>query len=184
MPTAPGTASDVDLQAMVFPAENAGGHEFAAIYEEFYELLVRIAIGRFRISESDAQALAHEVFVDYLTNADRIVDRRAWLVGAICNACRYHLRREERIASLSENAPEPLDPRSERVVDALPDQLAARQAFHCLTPRCQLALRLRYLEGYTVPEIATILGTTKKYAQKLIGRCLVQGQRRYTARSK
>ncbi len=66
----------------------------------------------------------------------------------------------------------------------MPDQLAAREAFNCLTPRCQLALRLRYLEGYSVPEIATELDTSAKYAEKLVRRCLRQAQMRYRAKGK
>jgi DNA-directed RNA polymerase specialized sigma24 family protein len=71
------------------------------------------------------------------------------------------------------------DPSLERVCDALPDQLAGREAFACVTARCQIALRLRYLEGYSVPEVAAELRTSQKYAQKLISRCLRQARRRY-----
>jgi DNA-directed RNA polymerase specialized sigma24 family protein len=64
----------------------------------------------------------------------------------------------------------------------LPDQLSAREAFGCLTPRCQLALRMRYVEGHTVPEIAAQLQTTAKYAQNLICRCLRQARERYLSK--
>ena len=153
-------------------------HDFAAVYEKHFGLLVGIAIGRFRISEGDAETLAHDVFLSFLTNADRVIDRERWLVGAICNASRNHLRRIDPTEPLDPEAADAADPRSTRVSDALADRLAALQMYECLTPRCQEALRLRYLEGYTVPEVATALGTTKKYAQKLISRCLEQAQRR------
>jgi RNA polymerase sigma factor (sigma-70 family) len=152
--------------------------DFAAVYEKHFGLLVGIAIGRFRISEGDAETLAHDVFLSFLTNADRVIDRERWLVGAICNASRNHLRRIDPTEPLDPDAADAADPRSERAGDALADRLAALQMYECLTPRCQEALRLRYLEGYTVPEVATALGTTKKYAQKLISRCLEQAQRR------
>lgn len=161
------------------------GADFTAVYEEHFGLLVSIAIGRFGIIEADAETLVHDVFLGYLVNADRVNDRERWLVGAICNASRNHLRqnrgRTERLDELAADAP---DPRSCRVVDMLPDQLAARQVYECLTAKCQQVLALRYIEGYTVPEIATALGTSKKYAQKLIGRCLEQAQRRSKQRER
>jgi len=158
--------------------ESPSAVDFTAVYEEHFDLLVRIAIGRFRIAEAEADSLAHDVFLSFLRNAERVIDRQRWLVGAICNASRNHLRRAGRTEPLDEAAEEAPDPRSSRLCESITAGLAARQVYDCLTPRCQLALRLRYLEGYSVPEIAEALGTTKKYAQKLISRCLEQAQRR------
>jgi len=159
-------------------SESPPAIDFAAVYEEHFDLLVRIAMGRFRIAECEADSLAHDVFLSFLRNAERVNDRQRWLVGAICNASRNHLRRAGRTEPLDEAAEEAPDPRSARLGDSIAASLAARQVYACLTPKCQLALRLRYIEGYSVPEVATALGTTKKYAQKLISRCLEQAQRR------
>lgn len=158
--------------------------DFTALYEEHFDLLVSIAIGRFRIAEGDAETLAHDVFLSFLLHADRVVDRERWLVGAICNASRHHLRQSGRTESLDDTASDAADPRSCRVVESLPDQLAARQVYECLTPKCQQVLALRYIEGYTVPEVAAAIGTTKKYAAKLISRCLEQAQRRSKPRER
>ena len=171
-------------QAYFDSGGSSGRPDFAAIYEQHYNLLVGMARGKFGVCEMDAETLAHEVFLDYLTKSDTIVDSRAWLVGAICNASRYHLRRQERTTAFPTDGTEAADPRYERVCELWTDQLAARQAFACLTPRCQLALKLRYLEGYSVPEIADSLCTSKKYAQKLVTNCLKQAQRRYTRRDR
>jgi len=160
-------------------ADVGTGHDVGAIYEEHYDLLVGIAVSRFRIPQADAETLAHEVFLDFLLRAPGVNDQRAWLIACICNASKHYLRTAQRTEPLPEAGPDPADPRSARAVDTWPDELAAREAFERPTPRCQLALRLRYLDGHTVPEIADILGTTKRYATKLIGRCLDQAQRRY-----
>ena len=45
--------------------------------------------------------------------------------------------------------------------------------------QAQLALHLHYLEGYSIPEVATELNTSKKYAAKLVSRCLRQAKDRY-----
>ena len=156
--------------------------DFGAIYEQNCDLLVRTAIKRYHISELDAEALAHEVFLAYFLKAHEVINMRAWLVAAVCNATKAFLRKRARHVALPEESVEIPDPHLARVGEALPDQLAGREAFECVTARCQIALRLRYLEGYSVPEVAVELNTSQKYAQKLISRCLQQARRRYRTR--
>jgi RNA polymerase sigma factor (sigma-70 family) len=157
--------------------------DFGAIYEQNYNLLVRTAIKHYHVSELDAEALAHEVFLAYFLKAHEVISLRAWLVSAICNAAKAFLRKRARHVPLLAESLEIPDPHFARVGDALPDQLAGREAFACVTARCQIALRLRYLEGYSVPEVAVELHTSQKYAQKLISRCLQQARRRYRWRN-
>jgi RNA polymerase sigma factor (sigma-70 family) len=154
--------------------------DITSVYEDHVGLLIGTAVSRYHIAPDDAQALVHDVFVAYLLKAHEINDSRAWLLSSICNASKFFVRtRARHVALPPEHVDEP-DPQLKRIVDALPDQIAARDAFGCLTARCQLALRLRYLEGYSVPEIATALQTTPKYAAKLVARCLRQAHDRYT----
>jgi RNA polymerase sigma factor (sigma-70 family) len=164
------------------PALDEHTDAFGVVYEENYQLLVRTAVKNYHISELDAEALAHEVFLAYFLKAHEITNSRAWLVSAICNAAKYFLRLRGRHVPLAPETAEIPDPSLARVGDALPDQLAAREAFECVTARCQIALRLRYLEGYSVPEVAAELHTSPKYAQKLISRCLRQAKERYRKR--
>ena len=149
--------------------------DIGAVYDEHARFLVGTAISRFGIAETDAQTLVHDVFLAYMLKADEIRDRRAWLLGSICNATKAFLRSRSRVQALSPDIWETPDPSSET---ALP-QMVARECLACLTPRCQLALRLRYIEGYSIPEIAEELNTTAKYAQKLVSRCLQQASARY-----
>jgi RNA polymerase sigma factor (sigma-70 family) len=151
----------------------------SAVYEELYPLLVGLAVRKFGIAEPDAETLAHEVFLSYLIKVSTIKDHRRWLVGAICNASRYYLRRREKAVSLTDNFAEVVDVGAGRAFDALPEKMTVQQAFDCLTPQCQRVLRLRYWEGYTVQEIADEVGITPKYAQKLLGKCLRQAEQWY-----
>ena len=153
--------------------------DFGAIYESNYRLLVGTAMDRYRISEIDAEALAHEVFLAYFLKADEIIDSRAWLVSSVCNASKNYLRSRARLLPLPDQFSEQPDPRHAREGESLPNQLAAREAFACVTAKCQIALRLRYLEGYSIPEVAEELNTSAKYAAKLVSRCLKQAQSRY-----
>lgn len=153
--------------------------DFAALYEEHLPLMIGIAVGRFGIPETDAETLAHEVFLDFILKAHRVTSVRAWLVGSICNASRYYGRVRARSEALPDAIEEKPDPHLTRVVDMWPDQLAARQAFACTTARCQLVLHLRYFEEYSIPEIARELDVSEKYAAKLVSECLHQAKRRY-----
>ena len=148
------------------------GIDFDAVYDEHISLMIGVAVDRFRIPEPDAQALAHEIFLAYFLKAEEVRDVRAWLLGGICNASRDFLKKRKNDVSLAPEMLNRADERQTRAAEVLPDQIAAREAFACVTPRCQLALRLRYLEGYTIPEIAAELKTTPKYAQNLVSRCL------------
>jgi len=155
---------------------------FGAVYADNYQLLVSTAIKHYHISELDAESLAHEVFLAYFLKASEIENSRAWLISALCNATKYFLRTRARHVPLAEESGEIVDPSLEDFHDALPNSMVAREAFGCVSAKCQIALRLRYLEGYSVPEVATELNTSAKYAQKLIGKCLRQARNRYQKR--
>ena len=154
------------------------GIDFDAAYNENVPLMIGVAVERFHISESDAQTLAHQIFLVYFMKPEDIRDARAWFVGAICNSSRQYLRTRARHVELTPAIFNYPDPEFASIIDSLPDQLSARQVINCLTSRCQVALRLRYLEGYTIPEIAALLRTTRAYAQKLVSRCLRQARER------
>lgn len=158
--------------------------EIAAVYREHLPVMVGVAVSRFGISRTDAETLAHDVFLDYILKRERVTATRSWLIASMYNASQYYLRVRARTEALPEAYLENPDPSLLRVTDMWPDQLAAREAFDCTTPRCQLALRLRYMEGYTIPEIAVELGITERYAAKLVGECLKQANRRYTRRDR
>lgn len=155
------------------------GVDFDAVYNQNVPLMIGVAVDRFHISESEAQTLAHQVFLAFFLKVDDIRDRRAWFLGAICNACRHYQRMRARDVELPPEITNKPDPEFNRITDSLPDTLAGREAFACLTSRCQLALRLHYLDGYSIPEIAAQLHITNGYAKKLVARCLRQARERY-----
>ena len=153
---------------------------FEAIYAQYFDLLMQIAVFKFQVPDSDAEALAHDVLMSYLRKSATVIDLRPWLIGAICYASRHYWRLNGRtVGADTELELDRADPASLRIVDSLPDQLAARQALECLQPRCQEVLHMRYFEGCTVAEVASRLGVKTKYAQKLITRCLRRAERLY-----
>lgn len=159
--------------------------QFEAVYEQYFDLLVQVAVYKFQVPDSEAETLVHDVLISYLRKSNDVIELRSWLIGAICHASRHYWRLNGR--TVGEEASIELDradPASLRILDSLPDQLAARQALECLAPRCREVLRMRYFEGCTVPEIAQSLGVTAKYAQKLISRCLRRAERLYSEKGR
>jgi RNA polymerase sigma factor (sigma-70 family) len=155
------------------PAAAVESVDFDTVYEDHLRLLVGTAIDRFHISETDAETLAHDVFLAYFLKAEPVLDSTAWLVASMCNASRAYLRTQARHVEL------PADVIDQAGIE-ISAQLVAREVLCCLTPHCQLALRLRYLEGYTIPEVAAEFQTSPKYAGKIVARCLQQAYDRYT----
>jgi RNA polymerase sigma factor (sigma-70 family) len=122
----------------------------------------------------------HDVLISYLRKSEDIIELRPWLIGAICYASRHYWRLNGRtVGGDSEVELDRVDPASLRILDSLPDQIAAREALECLAPRCREVLHMRYFEGCTIKEVATRLGVKTKYAQKLITKCLRRAERLY-----
>lgn len=158
---------------------------FEAIYLQYFDLLVQIAAVKFQVPESEAETLAHDVLLGYLLRADDVVALRRWLIGAICHASRHYWRLNGRtITADAEIERDRADPASLRILDSLPDQLAAREALECLAPRCRAVLHMRYFEGCTVAEVAGRLGVKTRRAEKLIARCLRNAERLYGEKGK
>ena len=158
---------------------------FEAVYERYFPLLTQIAVFKFQVPDTDAEALVHDVLISYLRKSADIVDLRPWLIGAICYASRHYWRLNGRTSGAeAEVAGDRVDPASLRILDSLPDQLAAREALECLGPRYREILHMRYFEGCTVKEVASRLGVKAKYAQKLITKCLRRAERLYSQKGR
>jgi len=84
--------------------------QFEALYHEHFGFLVAVAIRKFRVPESDAETLAHEVFLSYLKDPQHVRDLNKWLLGAICHASRYYWRVHNRQSSETELQIERIDP--------------------------------------------------------------------------
>ena len=166
-----------DLRTIPLPC-SVDENVFARIYEENCGLLVSLAVRKFQVPTVDAEALAHEVFLSYLRHAGEVRDLHHWLIGAICNASRYYWGKHGRnVEQLDTDiAAERPDPRSRNVLFDLPDSIALDEVLERMPPRWAQILRLRYLDGYSIKEIAEQQGVTSKYMQKLVGKCLHRAQ--------
>jgi RNA polymerase sigma factor (sigma-70 family) len=157
---------------------------FEALYVEHYSLLIGVAVQKFHVPDSEAATLVHDVLLSYLRDPEHVRDLRPWLVGAICHACRYYWRQHSRLLPEDAIELERVDPSTVNILESLPNQLAAREALEALSPRYQEILRLRFFEGLTVPELAQRLGVKKKYAAKLLEKCLRRAETLYVRKGR
>lgn len=148
-----------------------------ASYVEHRSILLWLACRKFRVPESDAEALLQEVFLSYLQSADGVTDARAWLVAAVCNASRHYWRVRGRVEPL------PVGFGGQRDSDQNPDRVALEMTIQkvlgYLQPRCRETLHLHYFEGRTARDIGTLFDTTTRYAEKLIHKCLGRAREIY-----
>ena len=139
-----------------------------AVYSHFYPRLVAMAWKRFGVPETVAVDLAQDVFLRWMVGRSRIVDDEAWLAVAMFNDCRHYIARCSRERELRRDLPSDGLAASSNPETDLNSQLSAGAVVGALDPRTQAVLRMHYLEGMTAAEIAASLGTTLRYAEKLI----------------
>jgi RNA polymerase sigma factor (sigma-70 family) len=145
---------------------------------------VGVAVQKFRVPESEAETLAHEVFLSYLKAPGKVRELRQWLIGAICHASRYYWRVNGRMFPQDVEALDRIDPSTVNILDSLPNQLAAREALECLSPRYQEILRLRFFEGLSVAELGKRLNIKTKSAAKLLTKCLRRAETLYVRKGR
>jgi len=142
------------------------------LYNEHRTLLLFIACRKFRIPDCDSENLIQDVFLSYLQTGTKIENVRAWLVAAMCNASRHYWRAQGRTESLPDDFTDRLDPSSQGLADTFALQMTIHQALGYLAEKCRETLNLHYFEGRSAVEVAVVLDTTPRYAEKLIHNCL------------
>jgi RNA polymerase sigma factor (sigma-70 family) len=150
-----------------------GAAEIEVLYASVRQMLLYVACGKFRVPVEDAEAIAQDAIVGLLTTASRVENRRAWLVGATCNASRAYWRNrarfdahhERQTAQYASTRPDIDLPRVEL-------EMTLRDLLLRLPSRDREVLRLHYYEHVTAAGVAQRLGTTVGYAEKLIVQAL------------
>jgi len=151
----------------------------AVLYLQHRRLLLLVAINKFRVPEADAENLLQDVFVSFLQSGRRVENVRAWLVAAVCNASRHYWRVHQRIEPLPDDVVERIDPCSQHLAEQVALRMTVKQALGYLAPRCRETLRLHYFEGRSASDVANVLETTNRYAEKLIHNCLQRVREMY-----
>jgi DNA-directed RNA polymerase specialized sigma24 family protein len=78
----------------------SGAPGLEEVYLLYAPRLRRIAYRKYGIQLAEAETLVHDVFTTFFTHADEVHDVWPYLVGAICNAARNHLKRADRTEAI------------------------------------------------------------------------------------
>jgi RNA polymerase sigma factor (sigma-70 family) len=171
------TTSDDAAKAGALPALAALGPATAPgtlddLYIEHAPVLRRVAIRKFSVPPAEAQALVHDVFIScLLTNRNVRTNLRAYLIAALCNACRnyWRARRTEGRVFADE------EPASDAITDDLFDGLAINllvaSTLARIGKRCSEVLKRYYLRGEDTPTIAAALETTRSNVNYMMHVC-------------
>lgn len=121
--------------------------------EQYADTVRRICLVHLK-NHADTEDIFQTVFVKYLLHTAPFASpehERAWIIRVTLNACKDLLRSvfRRRTVSLEEVAEQPAPPDEHRAV---------LQAVQALPAAYRDVVYLHYYEGYTVPEIARILG--------------------------
>ena len=125
------------------------------LVDTYSDLILRISLIYLK-QTCDAEDICQEVFLKLLSN-DLLFEQpeheKAWIIRTAINACKDHLRRSffRRNVPLEEYTEQPEQPDSCQESELL--DLVLR-----LPENCRISLILHYYEGYSVREIAELLG--------------------------
>jgi RNA polymerase sigma factor (sigma-70 family) len=173
MPTAaPAAPAGEEAPPLTLPVLESPQEDIGELYVRHRTLLMHIGSRKFRIAESEAEALIQEVFLSFMTTTTKISNVRSWLVAAMCNASRHYWRVQGRMESLPENFDDHTDPISDDIAEEIARVITMQQALDYLQPRCRDTLYLHYYQGLSANEVARAQDTTSRYAEKLIHNCL------------
>ncbi|HYC88573.1 MAG TPA: sigma-70 family RNA polymerase sigma factor [Thermoanaerobaculia bacterium] len=75
------------------PSTDVRHRAFEEAYLRYAPRLQRIAMRRYSIGATDAEALVQDVFTTYFQHAANVESPERYLIGAICNASKNYLRR-------------------------------------------------------------------------------------------
>lgn len=159
-------------------------HSIDAVYLDHVLLLRRVAIRKFNVPPADAEALVHDVFIDYLSHTRQVRrDLRAYLVGAICNASRnyWRSRRSEDRVFASEDAAESDVPVGNDLFEGLVSRFVIASVLAKLGSRCREVLRRYYLDEEETPQIAAAIETTCGNVNYLMHVCRKRARDAYLA---
>ena len=142
------------------------------IYLEHGPLLRRVAIRKFSVPPADAEALVHDVFVNFLLTARNVRDVRAYLLASVCNACRNYWRsRRSESRVFADDDTVVADIASPDVFDGLARNLVVASTLAKLGARCREMLQRYYLNGEDTPAIAEAMDTTPSNVNYLMHVC-------------
>lgn len=139
-------------ESLAWRARAGDTEAFAALYEEVYRDLYRMALYTLK-NPQDAEDVVSDTVADAFASIRKLRDAdafRAWIFKILSNKCRRKLKEYVR---RTEELPEEMAGGSRE----LAEDLAVRSAFFTLSDTDRLILSLHLFGGYTSREIGSLL---------------------------
>lgn len=144
---------------------------FEETYREFAPRLRKVAMRKFGIAPDDAEGLVQDVFATFLMHAAAVEQVEPYLIGAICNASRKHLKRAGSADELYCGE----HPCAATADDVLLRQIERKQllsrVFARIGSRCRDLLCRYYVKGESAAAIADDLESTPGSVAVTLHKC-------------
>lgn len=142
------------------------------LYREHAPILRSNARRRFTIiAADDIEGLLNDVFMSFLERQPQVEDMRAFLIGAMNNACKHYLRKRRNEAPLLPEHEDTPDSTTEEELERWTLFLSLGATLARLGTKCRETLRRYYLHEEKPESIATKLDTTTGYIFQLLSTC-------------
>jgi RNA polymerase sigma-70 factor, ECF subfamily len=140
---------------------------FRLLFETYKDRVFSIAVYSFNGDEAAASDVAQQIFLKLMTNIGQFRGDSAfttWLYRLVVNACIDERRRRRRFLPFGEMSPmsRPEDRRPQEKQYARAELAeSVKAAIGELRPKLRLPILLKYVEGLSYEEIATVLDCSK-----------------------
>jgi RNA polymerase sigma factor (sigma-70 family) len=142
------------------------------LYREHAAILRANARRRFNIiATDDIEGLLNDVFMSFLERQPQAEDVRAFLIGAMNNACKHYLRKRKNESPLLPEHEDTPDSSTEEELERWTLFLSLGATLARLGTKCRETLRRYYLHDEKPESIATKLDTTIGYIFQLLSTC-------------
>lgn len=161
------------------PSSSGTVAAFEEAYLQYAPRLRKIATGKFGIARPDADALVHDVFATYFLHAASVRKLEPYLIGAICNAARYHLRRAGNADVLfCDETPCAATP-DDAMASEIERKLLVSRMLARVGRRCRDLLHRYYVNGESTQSIACVMQTTPGTVLVFLSRCRAKARQAY-----
>lgn len=143
---------------------------FKRIYNEFYPIIVKFVVSRFR-DEELAKDIAHDIFTDFLRKDFHYINKpKSYIIGASKNLALKHIKKQKRNIKLD-------DCDSYHFITDIYDDGEIKELLSKLSDEEREIIELNWLQNYTLKEIAKMKGYSLFSLQKRHQRILKKLER-------
>jgi RNA polymerase sigma factor (sigma-70 family) len=140
-------------------------------YVAHLTLMSRVAVRKFGISAAEAEPLVHDVFATFMLQSAEVRNVTAYLVGAMCNACRQYLRRSNTESALFCGEDPCAATLADDVIEEIHRKETLRRVLRRSGKKCRDLLHRYYIEEQSTKDIAAAYDTTPGTIQVFLHNC-------------